>query len=143
MATDNQTTITVKFPLPVGAADQFAVFAERLGFLDDWDGERVELSLLGPGVQKFFVAAITLDDMRAVVALAKANSFSIVVHADWTGDYESDVPGNIYAFDAADRRSIDTWSTCHSGEPVVSLKDALRLTRAEIRAKFSLPAELC
>ena len=102
----------------------------------------VGLNGLDRGLVTLFARGVSYEHMEALVALGQEHGFSIMVHADWHGDYESDMAGQVMAFDVTDGRRIDTPAGANDIEPVVYLKDALSNTREELIALHSLPKDL-
>ena len=144
MGASNKTTVRFVNPVPAAAAARLFELLQIGDFsVQDYDGEGVDsLEELPQGPVNLFASDIPLDLMESLVALAESHGFSLLVHGDWQNDYESEITGQILAYDAADQRKIDTWATANTHEPVILLSEALKLDRAELIRRYAVPAVL-
>ena len=142
MAIESNVTLTFLAPIPKAAQKKFDALLDEHGFSTDWDGEPVCLRELPPGKTTLMARDLGFEQQQAFVKLGKKHRFSLTCHGEWPKDYESECKGSVIAFDATDGREIDCMATCGTGEPLLTLEDALSKTAAELQREFGLPADL-
>jgi hypothetical protein len=145
MSTQNNCTVTLHCPLPTDSAQRaFYHVLAKAGFSCDWDGDTVSSDVFktATGVTTLYGRNVDLCEQDVILKLAQHHKLSVIVHAEWWGDYESDTTGSIMAYDKTDGRVVDCWATNNSAQPLVSLQEAISSSHELLQRKYGLPADL-
>lgn len=139
---NNATVHFVKPPVGHSFGEYLKSFISENGLAREWDGRPANYQRLPKGLNTLHVRGLSFDAQGEILAAAKKHGWSVMVHVQYVqGDDESDTHGELAFYDAKTKRSRSLSAGENSMEPMIPLSQVLASTKAQIRARYGVPAE--